>query len=86
MNETEITIYECSSDYEKVAKEEFVALVSRGGLLKSSDLVYVTCTRAWLLYQKIKANEESFNFLISSSNPRTILTVFFIHLLKENNT
>ena len=86
MNEAEIMIYECSSDHEKQAKEEFVALVSRGGLLKPSDLVYVTCTHAWLLYQKIKENEESFNFLISSSNPRTIFTNFFIHLLNENNT
>ena len=86
MNEAEIMIYDCSSDHEKEAKEEFVALVSRGGLLKPSDLVYVTCTHAWQIYHKIKESEESFNFLISSQNPRTIFTEFFIHLLNERNT
>ena len=39
MNEAEVMVYECSSDHEKQAKEEFVALVSRDGPLKPSDLV-----------------------------------------------
>ena len=84
--EGEVTIHENLTDEISREKEEFVSLVTRGGLLKPSDLVYVTCVHAWSLYHSIKDSNDVFNLLLSSSNPRTLFTEFFITILEDNDS
>ena len=84
--EGEVTIHENLTDEISREKEEFVSLVTRGGLLKPSDLVYVTCVHAWSLYHSIKDSNDAFNLLLSSSNPRTLFTEFFITILEDNDS
>ena len=48
-------------------KEELVANASRGGLLKPSDLVCVTCVHAWSLYHEKPASVRFFIVVVESS-------------------
>ena len=62
MDETQIKIHESSADADMKEKEELDAIASRGGLLKPSDLVYVTCAFAWSLYYETKKNQQALDF------------------------
>ena len=52
--------------------------VSRGGLMKPSDVVYITCTLAYTAYKSIK-NCEAYQFLVNSSNPRNVFVTYFMN-------
>ena len=66
-------------------RQEFMAQISRGGLLKPSDVVYITCIHAFALYNAIKNNSESFSLLMKFSNPRNVFTTYFLNLIEESN-
>ena len=66
-------------------RQEFLAQISRGGLLKPSDVVYITCMHAFVLYNTIKMNSESFSLLLTSPNPRSVFTTYFSNLIEESN-
>ena len=84
--EGEVTIHENLMDEISWEKEEFVSLVTRGGLLKPSDLVYMTCDHDWSLYHRIKDSNDAFNLHLSSTNPRTLFNEFFITILEDNDS
>ena len=54
------------------AKEEFLALMSRGGLLKPSDILYITCVHASQLFDVLQKN----GLLTSLNNPRNVFLRF----------
>ena len=60
------------SDAENQVKDEFIRMVSRGGLLKPSDTLYHLCCHARALYLKLTETDETKKLLISSTtNPRS---------------
>ena len=62
------------------ARQEFIADVSIGGLLKPSGVVYITCMQAFVIYKSIKNN-----FLLATSKPRDVFTKYFLNLIDESN-
>ena len=67
------------------ARQEFIADVSRGGLLKPFDLVYITCMHAFVIYKSIKNNSDAFKFLLATSKPRDVFTKYILNLIDESN-
>jgi len=61
------------------AKEEFLLLMSRGGLLKPSDVLYVTCVHASQLFHYMHKSK----LLISLDNSRSIFCKIFKTKLSE---
>ena len=53
------------------AKEEFLKSISRGGLLRPSDVLYITCCHGWKLLMELTQKESNRILLMSSYNPRT---------------
>ena len=51
-NEIKFKFHETSSDENVNEKVKFISIVSRGGLLKPSDLVYITCIHVWTYHNK----------------------------------
>ena len=86
METKDITFEDCLTEEEITAKEEFIARVSRGGLLKPSDAVYVACLHAYATYDAVKSNEDAFNYLVSASNPRSVFTKYFMDHAKDSNS
>ena len=65
------------------AKEEFLALMSRGGLLKPSDILYITCIHASQLFNVLQKN----GLLTSLNNHRNVFSkVFKLKLLEKDHT
>ena len=54
------------------SKQVFTAYVPRGGLMKPSDVVYITCTLAYAACESIKNCDEVYQFLVNSSDPRNV--------------
>ena len=67
------------------AKQEFTAYVSRGGLMKPSDVVYITYTLRYTAYKSIKNCDEAYQFLVNSSNPRNVFVKYFMKGVEESN-
>ena len=67
-----------TNDLEKGAKDEFLSLVNQGGLIKPSDLLFLTCVHAAAFFKYIKSKEYIFNMLINSSNPRSVFSSLFM--------
>ena len=86
MDENEIKFHETLSDENVNEKVEFISIVSRGGLLKPSDLVYITCIHVWTLYHHIKERKEAFDLLLASTNPQSLSTNLFVHILDDNSS
>ena len=68
-----------TDDPSVTAKTEFINSVSRGGLQKPSDYVYITCIYASLLNRFILSNEELKNSLLVTKNPRDTFIKFHEH-------
>ena len=62
-------------------RKEFTAQMSRGGLLKPSDIVYITCIHAYFYFRSIKNNSEVHDFLLNSSEPRSVFSKSFVDIL-----
>ena len=66
------------------SKEEFLQMISRGGLLKPSDELYSICCHAQALYMKLTGKEENKKLLIcGTSNPRNAYVEVLIRKLRE---
>ena len=72
------------SSPEENIKEEFVRNITRGGLLKPSDLLYVICTHAHMMYTFIINDEQKKEILLASCNPRKVFVETFIQKCESN--
>ena len=73
-----------NNENEIEAKEEFLRLITRGGLIKPSDALFVACCHSWLLYQNIVNNDNSKNVLLASHNSRETFIEVLIQKLDHN--
>ena len=88
-NQEEINVEVDSTDatVEEVrAGEQFINQVSRGGLIKPSQLLNVVAAHANSLCKFIKGNQDLLKALISSKNSRTVFTKAFVSKLNESST
>ena len=61
----------------------FVDSINRGGLIKPSDLLFITCLHATELYAYIKDDPFLQKELISSKNSRSLFVEVFVQKLEE---
>ena len=74
-----------TNDLEKGAKDEFLPLlVNRGGLIKPSDLLFVTCVHAAAFFKYIKSKEYISN-MINGSNPRSVFSSLVMKKIEDND-
>ena len=66
-------------------KQEFTTYVSRDGLMKPSDVVYITCTLANVAYKSITNCDEAYQFLVNSSNPWNVFIKHFMNSVENSN-
>ena len=66
MSTKNINFENVSSQKDIASKEEFISSISRGGLIKPSDVMYIACIHGYTLYKKIRENNDAFNFLLST--------------------
>ena len=64
-------------------KEAFTAAVSRGGLTKPSDYLYITSVHASVLYNHIFKDNELKNSLLATENPRITFIESFCKLVEN---
>ena len=62
---------------EVYAREEFMRLINRGGLIKPSDLLYVACSHIYTLFNFIKHDNVIKKVLLSTVNPRSVFVECF---------
>ena len=67
------------------AKEEFITSISRGGLIKPSDYIYVTSVHASCLSQYIFKNEDVKKSLLGTQNPREVFIESFLIILRNDD-
>ena len=67
---------------EILAREEFLKLISRGALLKPSDVLFVICCHIWMLYSKFMETDYNKKVLMSVSMPRKAFIEVFIQKLE----
>ena len=67
------------------AKEEFVNAISRGGLTKPSDYLYIAAVHASALTKFIFGSEDLKKTFLATENPRDTFVGCFLKLL-ENDT
>ena len=65
------------------AREEFVRNITRGGLIKPSDALFVLCVHV-SMYTFIINAENHKEVLLATSNPRSVFVGTFIQKLDEN--
>jgi hypothetical protein len=58
-------------------------MITRGGLLKPSDALYVVCCHAHVLYKKLADTEENKKLLLSTSNPISVYVEALMHKLES---
>ena len=75
-----------NNENEIEAKEEFLRLITRGGLIKPSDALFVACCHSWSLYQSIVNNDNSKNVLLASHNSRETFIEVLIQKLDQNES
>ena len=66
------------------AKDEFIASVSRGGLSKPSDYIYIASVHASSLYRFIFDNENLRNTLLGTQNPRKTFIESYMSMLEND--
>ena len=49
-------------------EQQYISLINSGGLIKSSDIVYVSCMYVWSLYTFIMNAERLSQALLSAKN------------------
>ena len=67
------------SEQEASLREELVHSINRGGLLKPSDVLYVSCHHIWGFYKCIRKHSEWSKLLMESEHPLSV----FISLVTE---
>ena len=71
------------SDDELLAGKAFIDAISRGGLIKPSDLLHVVCMHASDLYQYISGDESLKKELFSAVNSRALFVEVFHAKMEE---
>ena len=56
----------------------FLEQVSRGGLCKPSDLLFITCVYTWNFFTAITANDSAKQLLLGSTNARALFSLSFM--------
>ena len=69
-----------------LAKEAFVSAVSRGGLLRPSDAMYLAAVNATLLYRYISIDDELMKSLLATINPRDTFVDSYMSLTADDST
>ena len=67
------------------AKEAFVAAISRGGLTKPSDYMYITSVHAAALFAYIFKDTDIRNALLATSNPRNTFIESFKMIFERSD-
>jgi hypothetical protein len=67
------------------AKEDFINSISRGGLRKPSDCIYISCVHASSLNRYIFSNEELKKLILEAKNSRDTVIDSFMKMI-ENDT
>ena len=82
----EVEEIEENSSNEKVrAREEFLAMISRGGLLKPSDELFTICCNAQAIYRKLTETADGKKLLTSeTTNPRKAYVEVLTRKLKHD--
>ena len=62
-----------------------MSFITRGGLLKLSNVVYVACLHAFLLYKAIQKESDTFKFLMSPNNPWSVFSEYFLQFVHDNS-
>ena len=65
-------------------EQKYVSLCNRWGLIKPSDIVFISCLHAWSLYSFLLNDTELMRMLLSSNNPRAVFVQVFIHELIQS--
>ena len=68
---------------ESEAGVTFLNAISRGGLVKPSNLLFITCMHASDLYQYIREDEKLLSELLNSENAQTLFIETFLCKLEE---
>ena len=63
---------------------DFTAAVSRGGLLKPSDLLLMTSLHACSFWSKIRKDEDLRKMLLATTNPKEVFVGCLISLMTED--
>ena len=74
---------EILNEKEKMAKEQFLELMDRGGLIKPSDIVYMSCLNIRACFEKIMEHGESRKFLLECDNPRMVFCNAVTEMMEE---
>jgi hypothetical protein len=72
------------ADPVKGEKMEFLALCNRGGLIKPSDIVQISCVHAWSLYAYLMKDSTLAQYLQSSPNPRDVFVHVFMKRIERS--
>ena len=67
------------------AKEEFIAAVSRGGLMKPSNYLYMAAVNATVMYNYIRNDNELFKSLLATENPRDTFIECYLSLTENDS-
>ena len=66
------------------SSEQFTNLVSRGGLLHPSDILYLVCVHAWALWRDVRDDSTTMNSLMKTTNQRRVFVAAFMNKLEES--
>ena len=66
-------------------KEEFIQLISRGGLTKPSDYLYIASLHATSLYSYISNDDTLIKSLLATDNPRDTFVDSFMHFVQNDD-
>ena len=77
---------EAMASRDVIAEEKsFIDAISRGGLVKPSNLLFVTCMYATDLIRYIRKNPSKLSYLFESGDSRAVFIEAFLCKLKESN-
>lgn len=65
-------------------KERFVKQVTRGGLSKPTDLVFMVCVHIRSFFESIMKNVESKTFLLDCQHPRDVFSTGYVSALSSD--
>ena len=75
---TSITLAADEESDSSLQDEEFLSLVSRGGLQRPSDCLFITCVHAYQFYERVNGDQNLDAILMGSSNPRGVFASTFV--------
>ena len=72
---------------ENIAPEEqkYLSLINPGGLIKPSDVVYVSCMHAWNLCTFTMKDERLSQALLSANNSRAVCVRVLLQEMEQNS-